>query len=308
MAVLAVGAAHAKEACGDSGIWQPDVDVKYQMILTGVVDPTADLQPDDAEIYDIDLFYHPKSTIDWLHDQGKKVVCYFDAGSAEDWRPDYHRFEDADKGPCYVGWAGERWLNATTTNVWSIMQDRIALAAAKGCDGIDPDNVEYYDEGNFFNLTREDAIVYVKKIAAEAHSYGMAMGLKNAGDIVHDVLNDIEFAVNEECASGQGDDCKYYEELIAAGKPVLHIEYVSNYTMTDNSVVISSTDKPGESSEALKAQYCFKNNTGYADTFSTTIKVLSLNGWVLYCDDTVATTVTTSDGVHKGLIDCPNGN
>jgi hypothetical protein len=85
LAVKALGAAIPDEP-STKAIWQPAVDTKYQMILTGVVDPTAgSVQPADAPIYDIDLFYHPKSTIDWLHDQGKKVICYFSAGSAEDW-------------------------------------------------------------------------------------------------------------------------------------------------------------------------------------------------------------------------------
>jgi hypothetical protein len=85
LATTALGAALPNEL-STKAIWQPAVDTKYQMILTGVVDPTVDtVQPVDAPIYDIDLFYHPKSTIDWLHSQGKKVVCYFSAGSAEDW-------------------------------------------------------------------------------------------------------------------------------------------------------------------------------------------------------------------------------
>jgi hypothetical protein len=85
LAVIALGSAIPHEPCVET-IWQPEVDIKYQMILTGVVDPTVvTVQPADAEIYDIDLFYHPKSTIDWLHNQGKKVICYFSAGSGEDW-------------------------------------------------------------------------------------------------------------------------------------------------------------------------------------------------------------------------------
>jgi hypothetical protein len=198
-------------------------------------------------------------------------------------------------------------VNVKSDSVWEIMKSRIALAAEKGCDGIDPDNVDNYGYGSSFGLTREDAINYIKKMADLAHSYGMSMGLKNAGDILHDVLNDIQFAVNEECAMLSGD-CDYYEELTAAGKPVLHIEYVSNYTVDNGEVIISSSKSPGSSSNQLKAKYCLTSNQAYSSTFSTTIKVLSLNGWVLYCDDTWATTATTSDGVQKGLKDCPNGN
>jgi hypothetical protein len=84
LAITTLGAAIANNPSANT-IWQPEVGTKYQMILTGVVDPTVKTLQPDAPIYDIDLFYHPKSTIDWLHDQGKKVICYFDAGSAEDW-------------------------------------------------------------------------------------------------------------------------------------------------------------------------------------------------------------------------------
>ena len=184
------------------------------------------------------------------------------------------------------------------------MKSRIALAADKGCDGIDPDNVENYDDGNYFGLTKQDAIIYVKKMADLAHSYGMSMGLKNGVDMVHDVLDNIEFGVNESCASSDGD-CDYYQELTAAGKPVLHVEYVDSYSVQNGQMIIGNS---GQSSDQLKALYCFNSNQKYASTFSTTIKVLSLNGWVLYCDDSWNTTATTSDGVHKGQIDCPNGN
>jgi hypothetical protein len=84
LAITALGAVIVNKPPANK-IWQPAVGTKYQMILTGVVDPTVNTLQPDAPIYDIDLFYHPKSTIDWLHDQGKKVICYFDAGSAEDW-------------------------------------------------------------------------------------------------------------------------------------------------------------------------------------------------------------------------------
>jgi hypothetical protein len=171
------------------------------------------------------------------------------------------------------------------------MEERMALAAEKGCDGVDPDNVENYDSGNYFRITRNDGIDYVKKLADLAHSYGMAMGLKNAGDILSEVIDDIEFAVNESCASS--DECDYYEELIEAGKPVLHVEYVNS----NNNVPANTRNR-----------YCLKNEEDYASTFSTTIKVLSLNGWVLFCDGTTSTTVTTTDHVKKGQKDCPNGN
>jgi hypothetical protein len=293
-------------------IWQPKVGTKYQMILTGVVDPTAPIiRPFSAPVYDIDLFYHPKSTIDTLHAQGKKVVCYFSAGSSEDWRPDYADFPEEAKGPCYDGWAGERWLDTRSDGVFDVMKKRIALASQKGCDGIDPDNVDGWESGGtYFNLTKQDSVNYFKKMAAEAHSYGMAVGLKNAQDMLSEVASDAQFAVNESCGESSGAvDCNPYTEFTEAGKPIFHVEYVSNYTIKHGRPVISSSDPldQGQTSEQLKAKFCLREND-IGRTISTTIKFLNLDGWVLYCDDTWTNTSTTYDGVKKGLRECPNGN
>jgi len=48
-----------------------------------------------------------------------------------------------------------------SANVKAIMRDRIALAASKGCDGIEPDNVDGHEDGNAnFGFTAHDQIVY----------------------------------------------------------------------------------------------------------------------------------------------------
>lgn len=46
------------------------------------------------------------------------------------------------------------------------------------------------------------------------------------------------------------------------------------------------------SSDQIKAAYCFKDNPTQAARFSTSIKTLDLDGWVLYCDGKSATTPT----------------
>jgi hypothetical protein len=84
------------------------------------------------------------SAIAALHTAGKKVICYFSAGSYEDGRPDSGQFKASDKGKELDGWPGEYWLNTKSTNVQNIMSNRIALAAKMGCDAIDPDNVDAY--------------------------------------------------------------------------------------------------------------------------------------------------------------------
>lgn len=289
-------------------IWQPTVGTPYQMILTGVIpDNTSTIQPANVPIFDIDLFYTNKSAIDTLHDQGKKVICYFSAGSSEDWRPDYMDFPVADKGPCLNGWAGERYLNIRTRGVFNVMQKRIQLAKEKGCDAIDPDNVDGFSNENNFNLTPTDAITYIRKLARYAHSLGLGMGLKNAQDLLPAVMDVIQFAVNEECALASGD-CDPYLDLIEAGKPVFHVEYASKYTIQDGKAIIFGERAEGMDSESLKKKLCLESQPQFTKTFSTTIKILNLNGWVLDCDDSWSETVTVSDEVKKGLKDCPNGN
>lgn len=72
------------------------------------------------------------------------MLCYFSAGSYENWRPDAAQFTQSDLGLDLDGWAGEKWLNTNSENVRRIMKDRIDLAKEKGCDGVDPDNVDGY--------------------------------------------------------------------------------------------------------------------------------------------------------------------
>jgi len=74
-------------------------------------------------------------------------------------------------------WEGEWWLNTKSANVRAIMKTRIALAKSKGCDAIDPDNVDAYNNVNGLGLTKNDAIDYLKFLATEAHAAGMAIGV-----------------------------------------------------------------------------------------------------------------------------------
>lgn len=50
------------------------------------------------------------------------------------------------------GWPGERWLKLSSENVRNIMKKRIDLAWRKGCDGVDPDNVDGYVSHNLLYI------------------------------------------------------------------------------------------------------------------------------------------------------------
>jgi hypothetical protein len=125
-------------------LWQPAVGAKIQMMISGSPSVGSSVVPSDVGIFDVDLFETPSSTIDALHARGIKVICYFSAGTSEDWRPDYNQFTSSDKGSGLPDWQGEKYLNLRSANVLKIMKARIANAASIGCDAIDPDNMGKY--------------------------------------------------------------------------------------------------------------------------------------------------------------------
>jgi hypothetical protein len=105
------------------------------------LDPYAPLIPDQAEIWDVDLFDTTKETIDILHRKGKRVMCYISVGGSESWRPDFATIPQSDLGDIMPKWKGERYLNLRSPTVWRLMQNRVRMAYQKGCDALDPDNV-----------------------------------------------------------------------------------------------------------------------------------------------------------------------
>lgn len=127
-------------------LWQPAVNGSWQIILLDPIalDSDATSVSPNVDVYDIDLFTNSNSTINTLHNLGKRVICYFSAGSYEPGRPDSSEFQPTDLGKDLNGWPGEKWLNISSANVRRIMAARIELASQKKCDAVDPDNVDGY--------------------------------------------------------------------------------------------------------------------------------------------------------------------
>jgi hypothetical protein len=239
--------------------WRPAAGASWQIVLYYPLNDTST----DAQIYDIDLFNNNASTIAALHAQNRRVICYFSAGSYEDFRPDSSQFTAADKGKELDGWPGEYWLNTKSSNVRKIMTARLALAASKGCDGVDPDNVDAYDNSNGLGLTTADAVDYLTFLAIGAHGFNMSVGLKNGGTIVNATLDMMQWEVNEQCV--QYSECDLFQPFITANKPVFHIEYPKGAPS------VSSTQK---------STIC---NDKSASGFSTVLKDLNLDNWIETC-------------------------
>ena len=132
-------------------VWQPEAGTSWEIVLLKSVniDVSAPSLIGNVDVLDFDLFTNTangtdSSKIDALHGIGKKVICYFSAGSYEDGRPDSGQFTAADKGAELIGWPGEFWLDLKSDNVAKIARNRIAIAAEMGCDAVDPDNMDAY--------------------------------------------------------------------------------------------------------------------------------------------------------------------
>lgn len=68
------------------------------------------------------------------------------------------------------GW-NEWWLDVRTpsclANIQPIMSARIKAAKAKGCDGVDPDNVDSYANGVSYGTTDQDQVNYLVYVGAQ---------------------------------------------------------------------------------------------------------------------------------------------
>jgi hypothetical protein len=200
-------------------IWRPSPGTSWQIQFAGELDTSLDVQ-----VYDLDLFDVPGSLVSQLHTQGRKVVCYFSAGSWEEWRPDAAQFPESVKGNDLEGWPGEKWLDIRQiSTLGSIMAARLDLASQKGCDGVDPDNMDGYQNDSGFPLLPDDQLAYNQWIAAQAHARGLAVGLKNDLGQIEELLPYFDWALNEQCF--QYNECDLLLPFVQAGKPVFGIEY-----------------------------------------------------------------------------------
>jgi hypothetical protein len=242
----------------DADVWQPAPGTTWQWQLTEEIDMNFDM-----EMYDIDLFDAPIETIASLQGAGRAVVCYFSAGSREEWRPDAADFPDAAIGLPLDGWAGENWIDVTSETVREIMRARLDLAVEKGCDGVEPDNVDGYANDNGLGLTSEDQLDYNGFLAEEGHARGLSVGLKNDLDQVAALEPSFDWALNEECLSY--DECGMLAPFLGVGKAVFHVEYVD--------------DESG--GEAKIAEVCGDPSI---EGFSTLVKTWDLNAWRLACE------------------------
>lgn len=129
------------------------------------------------------------------------------------------------------------------------------------------------DNDNGLGLTEDDSIDFMRFLAQEAGSRGMMTGLKNAGAIIDDVIDYVQFAVNEQCV--QYGECDTFSAFPNASKPIFHIEYPAGDDNTDLKTFDTNTI----------SKYCdIGLSSDESSGFNTALKYMNLSGFIQYCD------------------------
>ncbi len=208
--------AHAVAAQGR--IWVPAPHTTWQWQLTTPVDRSV-----TAQMFDIDLFDNSSGVVAVLHRTGRHVICYLDAGTYENFRPDAHLFPKSVLGKTN-GWPGERWLDIRRLSILEpIMRARFALCARKGFDGVEADNVDGYENPTGFPLTGADQLTYNEWLARTAHAFHLSIALKNDVDQTRQLEPHFDYALDEQCF--QYTECQRLRPFVIHHKAVFEVEY-----------------------------------------------------------------------------------
>jgi hypothetical protein len=239
-------------------VWHPAPRTTWQWQITGAVDETVSAQMFDIDLTDAQPGEINAGIIGRLHNRGVRVICYMDSGAWESYRPDAAEFPKSVIGNS-TGWNGEYWLDIRAQS-WPLFEpiivDRMKLAVASGCDGIEPDQNNPVGNNPGFRITYADEKAWYLEVAKDAHALGLSVGMKNGIEIVDsDLVSSFDWALNEECF--QYSECDALTSFIAAGKAVFQVEYQGDST-----------------------SFCPTANTL---GFSTMKKRLALDSWRITC-------------------------
>lgn len=246
-----------------SGNWTkftPDTTWNWQLNgAPGATNISAINLEYEADVYVVDMFAQLQSdSITPLKDMGRKVVCYFSAGTYEPWRADKDLFAGLSFGNPHVAYPNELWLDIQDPMVGKLVANRMDMAVALGCDGVELDNVDGWipSANSGFSFTLEDQLLFNKVLANEAHERGLAVALKNNVEMIVDLVDYFDLVINEECF--EYNECEGYRPMIEKGKPVFNAEY--KLFGQNNETLLPVSDYPDERSAlcARSIEYGFQ--------------------------------------------------
>lgn len=209
----------AAPAARVSARWIPAPGTSYQIQYDGRLDLHV-----PAAIYDLDGFDTRPSVVAQLHRMGRRVICYMDVGTWERWRRDADKFPKSVLGKRDGPWPGERWLDIRRRSILEPLMDaRFDLCRRKGFDGVDPDNIDGYQNNTGFPLTAGEQLTYDEWVARAAHARGLTVDQKNDNNQVKDLSKFFDFAVLEQCYV-QGW-CHQFDVYTRTNRLVVDVEY-----------------------------------------------------------------------------------
>jgi hypothetical protein len=192
----------------------------WQIQLSGALDTSA-----DVPWYEVDAFDTDESDIAALHARGRTVSCYVSVGTDEPWRSDSGKFPALAVGNALADFSREHWVDVRDPDVRAINQNRIVLAASRGCDAVELSNLQAHTADSGFPLTVADDLSYARLLIAAAHAAGLSAGASVSGDMVSSLGSELDWGLTEECLAY--DTCSAWAPLAEAGKTVFMIEYGS---------------------------------------------------------------------------------
>jgi endo-alpha-1,4-polygalactosaminidase (GH114 family) len=254
-----------RSLAGSGGI---DVDICHVPFTGGRC-----VRPD---VFDIDLYEDGqvagaegvpnRAAVRAIHARGAHAVCYVSAGTAEKFRPDYGRYARFDRrhGGRLIGkpfsdrFSNENWLDIGPARnrrfVLRQVRRRTAKCAAAGFDGVEYDVVDAYAQGKRvtgFRITSQEQLRFNRALARGAHSFGLAVGLKNDLGQIEQLEPRFDFAINEQCLQYRectNNPAPGYRAFLDAGKAVAQVEYrlpPAKFCPEANRLGLSSIKKAG---------------------------------------------------------------
>jgi hypothetical protein len=205
-----------------------------------------------GKVISLDLYDVSRATMTRLKGAGKYLICYYSAGTSENYRTDAESKRllapNLNLGEVQTGnggvWEGEKWLDIrgfaagtsqTVQTLKQVMTARLTLARDKGCAAVEPDNVDAWD--NVVNqnasagtparaISAADQLAYNRWTATTAHGLGLSVLLKNDLGQAVALAPSYDGALNEECFDF-GTDCTLLTPFRDAGKAIYVVEYQS---------------------------------------------------------------------------------
>ena len=270
LAALLPGAGgSAASVAGPPQRWQPAPDARWQYQLessdrrlasTGGIDVGICEVPHSGggcvrpDVFDIDLYVDgqvsgndhtiDRKAVEAIHNRGAHAICYMSAGTAERFRPDFHKYVRFNRRhhhgligkPFSRRFPTEYWLNLKNGRgqrdfVLHRVEARTQKCARAGFDGVEYDVVDAYAQGHRvtgWQITARNQLVFDRALARIAHRNGLSVGLKNDLGQVPKLEPRFDYAINEQCF--QYHECANnpapgYRAFTRAGKAVFQVEY-----------------------------------------------------------------------------------